>query len=192
MNDRTFLASDAHKLEDPKRLEWLPPSDVLKALRPFVGRTVADIGAGTGYFTLPMAEAADGPSLIYAVDIQPKMLSLLKDKLTPTIVTRVRLSEGTATQSTLATGCCDLILLANIWHELDDRPMVLAECRRVVKDGGRIAILDWRPDVDATFGPPLPHRIPADAVETELKESGWMGVRRESIGLYSYLVTATL
>lgn len=192
MNERTFLASSAHKLEDPRRLEWLPPAELLKVMRPLTGTIVADIGAGTGYFTLPLAQTPDGPDLIYAVDIQPEMLSLLKNKLLPATSEKVRLIEGTAARTNLPDASCDHLLLANIWHELDERSAVLAECRRILRGNGRIAILDWSPDVDATFGPPLHHRIASSAAAGELEASGFVGVNQQKIGLYSYLVTAHL
>lgn len=101
MNERTFRATHAHKPDDPRRKEWLPPADVLDALPPLVGKTVADIGAGTGYFTLPMAQLPGGPDVIYAVDIQPEMLTLLQNRLPPESADKVRLVEGSATHTTL-------------------------------------------------------------------------------------------
>jgi ubiquinone/menaquinone biosynthesis C-methylase UbiE len=192
MNDRTFRAAHAHKLDDPRRREWLPPGDVLHALPSLKGITVGDIGAGTGYFTLPMAQLPEGPQLIYAVDIQAEMLSLLQSKLSAEEAAKVRLINGSATESTLPDGSCDLLLLANIWHELDDTANVLAEARRVLKQGGTLAILDWRADVEPEFGPPMEHRISADLVEKQLTESGGSNLNQQQIGRYSYLIQAQL
>ena len=192
MNERTFRAAHAHKLDDPRRKEWLPPADVLDALSPLVGKTIADIGAGTGYFSVPMAQLPGGPDVIYAVDIQPEMLSLLQNRLPADATQKVRLIEGSATHTTLPDASCDLLLLANIWHELDDTRDVLTECRRILKHQGKLAILDWRPDVDPEFGPPLKHRIAPEAVCHELAENGWHGSRRHLIGRFSYLILMQL
>ena len=192
MNERTFRAAHAHRLDDPRRREWLPPADVLDALLPLEGKTVADIGAGTGYFTLPMAQLPGAPDVIYAVDIQPEMLSLLQNRLPGDAVEKVRLIEGSATHTTLPDASCDLLLLANIWHELDDTPAVIAECRRILKKQGTLAILDWRPDVDPQFGPPVEHRIPQAAVCQELADNGGHGSRQQLIGQYSYLILTQL
>lgn len=188
MNDRTFLAAHAHKLDDPGRREWLPPGDVLDALSPLLGKTIADIGAGTGYFTLPMAQLAGGPDVIYAVDIQPEMLSLLQSRLPADATQKVHLMEGSATHTTLPDASCDLLLLANVWHELDDLRDVLTECRRILRSDGTLAILDWRADVDAEIGPPLKHRIAPEAVCEELLQNGWHPSRRQLVGRYSYLI----
>jgi 2-polyprenyl-3-methyl-5-hydroxy-6-metoxy-1,4-benzoquinol methylase len=57
MNERTFQARDVHKLEDPERLTWLPPEEVMARIGPVPGMTIADVGTGTGYFALPFARA---------------------------------------------------------------------------------------------------------------------------------------
>ena len=189
MNERTFHASQAHKLDDPQRKAWLPPQEVLAALRLRPPSVVADIGAGTGYFSLPLADAAE-TARVYAVDLQAEMLRLLEQKLSPQQAARITLLEGRATALPLAGASCDLVLMANLWHELDGRPAVLAECRRILREQGRVAILDWRPGVAQPPGPSLAHRIPMEAVVRELEESGWKRPDARSIGEYSYLVLA--
>src|ERR1039458_9895939 len=81
MHDRRFPASEAHRLDDPERLLWLPPAAVLGALAVRPGETIADVGAGTGYFSLPLAKAVGPEGKVYAVDAQAEMLSLLRQKL---------------------------------------------------------------------------------------------------------------
>ncbi len=81
MNERTFRASEAHKLEDPDRQKWLPVQDVLAALDLRPGMCMADIGAGTGYFTLPAARAVGPQGRVFAVDLQPEMLAKLRGNL---------------------------------------------------------------------------------------------------------------
>ena len=81
MNDRTFQAKDAHRLEDPDRLTWLPPSDVVKAMQLRKDMTVTDIGAGTGYFAIPIAREIGKGGKVLAVDFQDGMLDLIRRKL---------------------------------------------------------------------------------------------------------------
>jgi ubiquinone/menaquinone biosynthesis C-methylase UbiE len=188
MHDRRFPASEAHRLDDPERLLWLPPAAVLGALAVRPGETIADVGAGTGYFSLPLAKAVGPEGKVYAVDAQAEMLSLLRQKLDAAAFAIVQLIPAEADQTGLPPSSCDLFFLANIWHEIEDQFAVLREAMRVLKKNGRIAILDWRPDVDPEHGPPLAHRVdPSRAIES-LRSAGFEQVATANLGRYSWLV----
>jgi ubiquinone/menaquinone biosynthesis C-methylase UbiE len=191
MNERTFKASEAHKLEDPERLKWLPPAGVADEIAVDAGTTIADIGAGTGFFAIPLARMAGDSGHVFAVDIQPEMLDLLRKKLDqPGAVQNVELLHGTALQTGLAAASCDLVLLANIWHELDDREAVLREAARVLRGAGRIAIVDWRADLENPPGPPADHRVPRASAEATLREAGWTILKSTHVASYHYLIVA--
>lgn len=191
MNDRTFSSSQAHRLDSAERKEWLPIGEVLQrlALRP--GLRVADIGAGTGYFSLPLAEEIGAKGTVFAVDVQPEMLTFIEEKLKAAGVTNVRCSVGEAVRTGLADESSDLILMSYLWHELDDVDEVLAEAKRVLVGGGRIAIVDWKPGVQQPPGPPLEHRIPAERVTDALQRAGFMVASSEDIGPFGYIVLAS-
>jgi len=192
MHDRVFDPSQVHKLEAPERLRWLPPGEVLGWLELRPGMTVADIGAGTGYFAIPLARAIAPTGRVWAVDLQPELLEVLQGKLAkPDAPANIVPLEGTASSTGLADRSCDIALLANVWHELDDPAAALAELARILKPGGRIAVLDWRPDVERPPGPPLEHRLSAPEVQRFFEDDG---KRVESVrngGQYSYLVLAS-
>jgi ubiquinone/menaquinone biosynthesis C-methylase UbiE len=188
MHDRRFAASQARRLDDPARRVWLPPAEVLGALGLRAGDTVADVGAGTGYFALPMAKAVGPKGKVYAVDAQPEMLEWLKQKLDEAGLANVELVQAEAEQTTLPASSCDIYFQANVWHELDDCGAAVREARRVLKAGGKAAILDWRPDVEPEGGPPLAHRIePSHAME-HLRAAGFYAVSHVETGRYSWLV----
>jgi ubiquinone/menaquinone biosynthesis C-methylase UbiE len=188
MHDRRFPASQAHRLDDPGRKLWLPQAEVIEALAIKSGETVADVGAGTGYVALPLAQAAGPAGKVYAVDAQAEMLSLLKQKLDQAALTNVELIHAEAGRTGLPALSCDLYFLANIWHEIEDRVAALQEARRVLKTGGRIAILDWRPDVEPEHGPPLAHRIESSRAAKSLRSAGFAQVAVSTAGRYSWLV----
>jgi ubiquinone/menaquinone biosynthesis C-methylase UbiE len=185
---RRFPASEAHRLDDPARKEWLPPAEVLRALALHSGETIADVGAGTGYFSLPLAQSVGPEGSVYAVDAQAEMLSLLKQKLNRAAITNVELIPAEADQTGLLASSCDLFFLANIWHEIEDQIAVLREAQRVLKKGGRIAILDWRPDVEPEHGPPLVHRVEPSRAMESLRATGFEQVAIANVGRYSWLV----
>jgi ubiquinone/menaquinone biosynthesis C-methylase UbiE len=193
MNERTFHARDAHKLEDPERLKYLPPEEVMARLAIVPGMTIADIGTGTGYFALPFAGSVGSNGKILAVDFQKEMLEKLGRKLSgPGAPRNIILVEGEAANSTLGDNCCDLVFMANLWHELDDEAGVLREVKRLIRPKGRLAILDWRADPVPPPGPPAAHRIAAEDVGHVLLRHGWSVESAGHVGAYHYLVVAGL
>ena len=193
LNERTFHHANAHRLEDPERLTWLPPAEVLAALTVAPGLTVADVGAGTGYFSLPIARTVGPKGKVFAVDLQKEMLEMIREKLTPSEQPKnIELVEAPAIRTTLPGRSCDMVFMANIWHELDDHAGVLREIGRILRPGGALAILDWRHDLPSPPGPPAEHRIPLASVHEVLEGSGWKILLSTTVGQYSYLLKALL
>lgn len=188
MTDRRFNASQAHRLDAPERLIWLPPAEVIGALAVELGETIADVGAGTGYFALPLAVATGPQGKVYAVDAQAEMLAHLRQKLSSESASNVELVHAEADATGLPEGCCNLVFLANVWHEFADHTAVLREARRILKAGGRLAILDWRPDVEREGGPPLDHRLSASDAVSALRSAGFERTTHANAGKYSWLV----
>ena len=83
-----------------------------------------------------------------------------------------------------------MAFLGNLWHELDDFPAVLAEMKRILREEGRLAILDWHPEGAPPPGPPQKYRIAPEQVCATLEDAGWRLQLAERAGVYSYLVLA--
>ncbi len=192
MEDRQFPVSKAHRLDSPERLLWLPPAEVIAALAVRPGETVADIGAGTGYFSLPLARAVGAKGKVYAVDAQPEMLELLRQKIKGDGPSNLETIAARADCIPLPDAGCNLVFLANVWHEFADRAAVLRESARILRPGGRIAILDWRPDVESPGGPPRAHRLTPQSASDELRSAGFRPAAGSNVGLYSWLVQGML
>lgn len=180
-----------HRLEDPDRKNWLPPQEILACLGLQFGWTVADIGAGTGYFTLPIVAALGSAGRVFAVDVAPEMLARLREKLAAAGPANVDCVEAEASATTLPANSCDCVFLANVWHEFDDHAAVLAEARRILKPRGLIALLDWRPDAEPGHGPPPEHRISAESARQLLQANGFLPSAPARLFPYSWLLTAT-
>lgn len=192
MGERLFKPQDAHKLEDPQRQIWLPVADVIRALAIRPGMRIADVGAGTGYFAIPMAQAAGAGGKVFAVDLQSEMLDMLREKLrAPGAPRNIKLIQGAASQTTLSSKSVEVLLIANVWHELENHAAALQEAARILTTGGTLALLDWRPDMSSPPGPPSDHRLPAADVLQFLRKSHWTAAQPINIGRYSYFITAT-
>jgi len=188
VHDRQFPASEAYRLDNPERLLSLPPAEVIGALRVRPGETVADVGAGTGYFSLPLAREVGAQGKIYAVDAQPEMLALLRQKFNESGPFNIETVAAEAERTGLPVACCDLVFLANVWHEFADCAAVLRESERILKPGGRIAILDWRPDVERVGGPRLEHRLDSSSAAHRMSSAGFQPLTSTNIGRFSWLV----
>ena len=184
--------SRAHRLDTPERMLWLPPTEVIDTLALKPGEVIADVGAGTGYFSIRLARAALPGGRVYAVDVQREMLSLLKKKRDQHFLSNLQLVHADAIATKLPDASIDLVFMANVWHEFDAHNAVLRESIRILKPCGRIAILDWRPDVEPEHGPPLEHRLSASETKAELMIVGFSQIGQRHVGPYSWLVQATL
>jgi ubiquinone/menaquinone biosynthesis C-methylase UbiE len=182
----------ADRLDNPERLLWLPPATVLGGLPVQSGDSIADIGAGTGYFSLPLAQAAGPSGLVYAVDCQAEMLGRLELKLDKGGISNIRVIHADADSTGLPNASCNLVFMANAWHEFEDHYAVLLESKRILKAGGRISILDWRPDVEPEPGPPLHHRLSSSDAAEDLQSAGFLEVTPSNVGKYSWLVQGVM
>lgn len=191
MHDKRFKHTESHKLEDPERLISLPPAEVISLLQLRPGVSVADIGAGTGYFAIPIAREIQPGGRVAAVDVEPEMLAKLRAKLDqPGAPENIDLVEGEAAGTTLAAGSYDVVLLANVWHEVDSRQATLSEARRILRQGGRLAIVDWRTDVEIPPGPRIEHRVAPEQTRIELEQARWTVNQITNVGLQRYMVLA--
>jgi ubiquinone/menaquinone biosynthesis C-methylase UbiE len=116
------------------------------------------------------------------------MLSLLLEKLDLAGLSNVQLVHAEGDRTEIPDATCTLVLLANVWHEFEDRNAVLREAQRILSPGGRVAILDWRTDVEPVHGPPLAHRIAAADAAKDIRHAGFEQLASAEVGRYSWVV----
>jgi ubiquinone/menaquinone biosynthesis C-methylase UbiE len=166
-----FESFRAH-MEDPARAQWQKPDDVVQALRLQGGERVADIGAGTGYFTVLLARAVGTPGRVYAVDIDKQAVQYMRRRFE-----REKLRQATAIQGTPADpklpGRVDLIFICDTWHHIENRGAYLRVLRRHLTKTGRVVIVDFKPDADPSIGPPKEMRLSRQQVIDELQRGGF-------------------
>jgi FkbM family methyltransferase len=131
-------------LERADREATEQPEKVLDALKITPGSTVADIGAGTGYFSLRLAKRVGPQGRVLATDIQPQMLSLLKENMKAADLHNIEPLPCTATDTKLPEGQLDLALMVDVYHELEYPEETLAQVRRALKRDGRLVLVEYR------------------------------------------------
>lgn len=131
-------------LERPERETEERTDLVVPALKLGSGDTVADLGAGTGYFSWRLARAVGPAGRVYAVDIQPEMLERLQQQMAARGVTNVVSVLGTASDPKLPAAALDLILMVDVYHEFEHPYEMLEATCRALKPGGRLVFVEYR------------------------------------------------
>lgn len=169
MSDKRFDPKKADKLFAEERRKLIPAESVLEYLQVKQEDTVADLGAGNGYFTIPMAKKTEGT--VYAVDIEPKMLELLKANAEDEQLTNVEYVVSDLESIQLGDNAVNKVFVSFVIHEVTDIDKALREMKRILKPNGEMVLLEWEA-VETESGPPLHHRIPSEKMVDILKKNG--------------------
>jgi ubiquinone/menaquinone biosynthesis C-methylase UbiE len=165
-----FDPQHAGRLEDPARLAALPQGAVVSLLRLEGDETVVDYGAGTGIYTVAVAEAVPNGRVI-AVEALPRLAEMLRAKLTPELADRLELVETDANSVPAPDEVADRIVMVDVLHHLYDQPGALSEVTRLLRPGGLFVVVDWG-DRERPLGPPLEHVLGLAAVREVIASMG--------------------
>lgn len=154
------IAQTMHFLGAPwlvreSRVREEEPEKLLAALAVEPGQTVCDLGCGNGFYTMRLAKLVGPRGRVLAVDIQPEMLELLRDRVDARGVTNIEPILGEEDDPRLPVGDIDLILLVDVYHELSDPPKMLAAMRESLRPEGRVALVEFRAEDPAVPIKPL-------------------------------------
>ena len=159
----------AKVFDDPSRDSWQQPEAVIAALDLAPSMTVADVGAGTGYFTVRLARAVPLGEVI-ATDIEPDMVRYVTERAQRERLGNVRAQLAMADDPGLAAASVDRILIVDVWHHIADRARYARGLVSALRSGGELAIVDFT--LEASHGPPRAHRLPPDSIISELRTAG--------------------
>jgi SAM-dependent methyltransferase len=179
-----FDPARAARLDDPARFTYLPPAEVLALLDALPGACVVDFGAGTGTYAIAIAGLR--PDLdIVAVDEQPEMLALLREKLVADPVPNVEPVGDEALPK--LRGRADRVLAVNVLHELGD--VALRDLGALLSPDGRALFIDWSGEVERPVGPPRDHVYTVREARSRLEECNFR-VADERRFAYHYALIA--
>jgi ubiquinone/menaquinone biosynthesis C-methylase UbiE len=159
----------AHVFDDPKRDAWQKPHEVIEALNLKPDAVIADVGSGTGYFAVRLANMVP-KGRVYGVDVEPDMVKYLAERAQREKRGNLIAVAGTASDPRLPEKA-DLVLLVDVYHHVEDRERYFRNLRASLKPGGRIAVIDFR--LDSAEGPPRAARVAPQRVIDELQAAGY-------------------
>lgn len=178
-----------HMLLSDERYEALRPKELLRSLGLKAGDTMADIGCGPGFFTLPAAEIVGKNGVVLAGDVQGEMLSTVKSRVSEAGLTNVHVLKTSETDIPLPASSCNLVLLAFVLNEVSQRASFLHKSARLLRPNGRVAVLEWLPREgdEGAEGPPQEDRIAPEMLTDDAQAAGLHLSERRDLNDDQYL-----
>jgi ubiquinone/menaquinone biosynthesis C-methylase UbiE len=155
------------------RAGWQLTDRVLASLEIEPGDTVADIGAGDGYFTFRLADAVGPTGKVFAVDVEDKLVDTLRRKAEEGNYSQVRVIKGRFDDPLLPDGELDLIFLCNSYHHIRDRTTYFDRLRSDLKPGGHVAIIDLKVSALVRFSVPAGHWTTVESMQEEMGRANY-------------------
>jgi predicted methyltransferase len=184
---RLFPPSDLGLLDAPDRDLWQRPDQIMDALGIADASVVADIGAGSGWFTIRLARRVGPQGLVYAEDVQKEMINAIVRRVGREGFNNVTPKLGTNNDPRLPDSALDAVLMVDAYHEVEDRVTMLANMAKSLKPQGRLGIVDFR--LDGTGPGPAPdERVSPDVVVNDAKKAGLRLIRQEPFLPFQYFL----
>ena len=159
-------------LDRPEREAEEAPSRAVRALQIKPGQVIADIGAGSGYYSVLLSKAVGAEGRVYATDIQPEMLAILKRKLEAQSIGNVELILGAEAETKLPDASVDLALMVDVYHELAQPQAFLQSIKRALRPGGRLVLIEFRKE-DPNVPIREEHKMSVREARQELEAEGY-------------------
>jgi ubiquinone/menaquinone biosynthesis C-methylase UbiE len=150
------------------------PEEIIKILEINKGDTIADIGAGGGYYSFRFAEAVGNTGMVYAVDIEPKYLQIVAEGAQKRKIKNISTIQAQEDSPNLKAGCCDLIFFRNVFHHLAERISYIKKISPSLKTkNSRIVIIDYKKKGGSFFMNFFGHSLPEEKIIQEMNEAGF-------------------
>lgn len=158
------------RFESPERDSYQQPEKVLKYLGKIEDKTIMDIGAGSGYFSVKLAEQG---ARVIAADVSEEFQAALKKRIEENNLKNIELRKSPFDSPNLALEEVDMALIVNTYHHIENRSEYFSKVKNGTKAKGELVIIDFF-KTDVPVGPPQDHKISIDEVIAELKKAGYI------------------
>ncbi len=171
------LAAYLERLEGAERASWQKPDEVVQALGLRPGQTACEIGAGPGYFSLRLAKAVGPEGVVYAVEVEPRIIPVLRERVEQAGARNVVPVLGLIDDPLVPAHSCDVIVVVNTFHHFPDGTAYLRRLARSLKPGGRLVNIDFHKH-ELPVGPPVDHKVAREEFLRHAESAG-LAVERE-------------
>jgi arsenite methyltransferase len=174
-------------LENPQRDAEQKPDEVIAALNLKKGEVIADIGAGSGYFSVRFAPKLGDSGRVYAVDIDPDMILYMNRRIRNMQLKNVVTVLSAPDDPLLTDASVNRFFICNTWHHVENRPAYIALMRKMLKPGGQIIIVDYQKK-QLPVGPPPEMKTAREEVISEMEANGFKLSNEHTFLPYQYFL----
>lgn len=174
-------------LEDPKRDAYQKPHEVVHALGLKPGEIIADIGAGSGYFTFHLARHVGEKGKVYAVDVSPEMILHINRRIREFKMNNVVSVLADSDDPLLPDQSVNRFFICDVWHHIENQTKYLSLMKKMLKPGGEIVMIDFHKK-ELPVGPPMNMRIAREDVIKRLESNGYRLTKEHTFLPYQYFL----
>jgi cyclopropane fatty-acyl-phospholipid synthase-like methyltransferase len=174
-------------LDDPKRDAYQKPHEVLAALKLKPGEVIADIGAGSGYFTFRIAHHVGAKGKVFAVDVSPDMIRHLNRRIRELKMTNVVSILADPDDPLLADRSVNRFFICDVWHHVEGQAKYLSLMKKMLKPGGEIIMIDFHKK-ELPFGPPMHMKIAREDLIKQMETNGFRLTKEHTFLPYQYFL----
>jgi ubiquinone/menaquinone biosynthesis C-methylase UbiE len=174
-------------LEDPNRDAYQKPHEVIHALGLKPGEVVADIGAGSGYFTFHLARHVGEKGKVYAVDVSPDMILHINRRIRDAKATNVVSILADPADPLLPDQSVNRFFICDVWHHVENQTKYLSLMKKMLKPGGEIVMIDFHKK-ELPFGPPLQMKIAREDLIKQMASNGFRLTKEHTFLPYQYFL----
>ena len=174
-------------LDDSKRDEYQKPHEVIHALALKPGEVVADIGAGTGYFTFHLARHVGDKGKVYAIDVSPDMIRHINRRIRETKSTNVVSLLADTDDPLLPDGSVNRFFICDVWHHIENQTKYLSLMKKMLKPGGEVVMIDFHKK-ELPVGPPMKMKIAREDLIKQIETNAFRLAKEHTFLPYQYFL----
>jgi ubiquinone/menaquinone biosynthesis C-methylase UbiE len=186
-NSKAYIAL----LEDPKRDAYQKPHEVIMALDIKEGETIADIGAGSGYFSFRLAHHVGDAGRVYAVDINPDMIIYMNRRIRDMRLKNIVTILAAPDDPLLMDASIDRFFICDTWHHIENQVQYLARMKKMLKPGGQVIMIEFHKK-ELPVGPPVEMKIAREDLMRQMETNGFKLAKEFTFLPYQYFLVFTL